>query len=187
MKLKLERMMHYSSYSTTPTDHTIMVQYEYSFSPLATCYKLHFFSPWWFIWLFRCYELSLCARACVRVTHDSIDWFILPENLTICTVPLPFGNPISKQSYVGGCSFFFPKQGLKPNICIPLCSIVAFLSCLYITKNQNRRELQSKPWSRAYHSITRDKSRHRIDLLQVTESLTYSIAWYSLTYTSIRV
>lgn len=127
---------------------------------------------------------------CVCVTHDLIDWSIFLKNLTICipTLPLPFfGNPISKQSYVGGCSFFFPKQGLKPNIYIPLCSIVTFLSCLYITKNQNCRELQSKPWSRAYHSITWDKSRHRTDLLQVTESLTYSIAWYSLTYTSICV
>ena len=77
------------------------------------------------------------------VTHDLIDLFNFWKSLIIfiSTVPSPFlGNPmISKLSCTDGCSFFFLKRGLKQNF-YALCSIVAFLSCLYIMKNHRITE-----------------------------------------------
>lgn len=151
MKLKLEGVMYYPISWTVPVDHTIMLQHEHSiYPPRKVVFPLKIC-----LVAFTSGDDSLFA--CVR--YPWLDWlFILWKNLIIRipTVPLPFlGNRIiSKQSYVG-CSFFFLKQGLKQNI-YALCSIAAFLSHLYITKNQNCRELQNMPWSRAHHSINWD-------------------------------
>lgn len=165
---------------TVHVDHTIMLQHEHSISPLAkggfalNDYLVAFMSE----------DNSLC----MYVTHDLADLFNLWKNfICISTVPLYFlENPVISQQWYVGCSFSFLMKQLKQNN-YALCLVVAFLSCLYITRNQNWQEPQNTPWRRTYHSIHWDKSRHRINLNQVMESLSHSIAWYTLTYTSICV